>query len=278
MADSPRRHAKTESEILLAARMGRHGSVIAAAVAAVGVIAASIVTVMSKDSSPQANPAPSPAQTSAAVPAQAPALPSGTIDEVAVSPDGTHVTVKGRTTAEIVAVLVGPRPGSKDGYWASGETVARPSMATGNAAAIVREVAWDVVVNTDPRVSNQYTVEAFYDSPPPEAPVLAPDQGPATAPGPGAFAGPRGIGAVPPPPVGWAPRAPRPIEAVPVFPAPAPGMPPAAAPVPVFPGSPRVVVSPPVTPEVQSTIDGVVWCKGICESPHATFHGTFGPA
>jgi hypothetical protein len=249
--------------------------VVAAVIAAVSGLVVAIVTVMSRDSTEHANSGPTP--TGAPGPTLAPASPNGTIDAVNVSPDGAQVTVRGRTTAEIVAVLVGPRPGSESGYWASGETVNRPQVTNGSSASVTREVEWNVVVSTDPRVSNNYTVEAFYDSPPPAA-----AEAPAPLPG---------IAAAPPPPAGFAPRIeapvpvqrPAPIEAIaPQVPinAPAPAPVPLPAPVPVLvPGfrlRPTVTATPPVGADVQLTIDKAVSCDIRCS--RSTYHGTFGPA
>ena len=256
--------------------------VVAAVIAAVSGLVVTIVTVMSRDSSEHANSGPAPAGASG--PTLAPESRNGTIDAVNVSPDGARVTVRGRTTADIVAVLVGPRPGSESGYWASGETVNRPQLTIGSSASATREVEWNVVVSTDPRVSNNYTVEAFYDSPPPAA-----AEAPAPLPGVTDIA--------PPPPAGFAPieapvpelpreapiPVPAPIEAIaPRFPienparAPAPVRAPIPIPVPGFKPRPTVTATPPVGPDVQSTIDKAVSCDIRCS--RSTYRGTFGPA
>jgi hypothetical protein len=140
-----------------------YGGVIVAVVAAISGIVIAVVNAH-KDAPAPTGPAPGAGAPLSSSHPPPPAQPDGGIDEVTVSQDATQVTVTGHTTAYVVDVFVGPCPAAPNCSWKAGVSVPRPIGPDGTPQAIGVELPWSAVVNTNPRVPNDYKVKAYYDS------------------------------------------------------------------------------------------------------------------
>ena len=131
----------SEGDSVSVAKMGMIGTIGAAVVTAI----TTIVLGVSHDNGSDSTKATG--QTSK--PKEINPSPLGAVDQVAINPSGTEVTLTGSAQKDVdsVVVLIGPRQ-SGGQYWA--------------ASANVVNQQWKAAVATDPHVPEPYEIKAYY--------------------------------------------------------------------------------------------------------------------